>query len=109
MERLKIEVKNDVEAAAVQEILFKMGYSWQGVGKNVFNTSKKYFYTDVDGCIMYGSDEAYFKLNHSYRNLVLKTEHTLVEVTRDKITIGGVQYYKDEFEEAVKNLQPAKD
>lgn len=109
MECMKIGVANPKEAETVQQILFDLGYSWAHHGKNFFRTDKRYFYTESCGDILWGDNESDFEQMGKYKEFSLEYSPSLVEKAREKITIGGVKYYKDEFEEAVKNLQPAKE
>ena len=119
MNKIKIKINggkgNSEESKKVQEVLFKLGYSWN-LGKSPRYLDAGFIYGADDGGLTWGvasdSGLAWFEdsVNHPgfvEVRLVEQTTYGIEEIPnqRETIKIGDAVYDKQQFEEAVKNLK----
>jgi hypothetical protein len=102
MQRLKIYVKSAVHSAAVQEVLFKLGYRWNLQPKQeVKYAHKPYLFTDVDGDMTHTEDKTYFE-----RDTRTLANFDWVEGAKRKIILDGktIEISEDSFQALKKSL-----
>ena len=63
MQAMKFKVTSPEQSKRLQEVLFKLGYSWAGE-KVVKRSNAPYLYTDPDEDILWSNHAAYFDTNH---------------------------------------------
>jgi hypothetical protein len=103
---------NEEYSRKVQEYLFSQGVTWNDLTNGTVPLWCKYFalFVGNDGNLMYGNyDKSVFDSLSSYEEMKLieTVTFTLEEViVREKICIGGKDYYIDELEVALKNIKP---
>ena len=85
----------------VQEILFGLGYRWRGAGTSANDTTMFYIRTDSDGLLSHGDRKT---LMDEFSGETIDVSWMVEE--RETITIGDNEYYKDELETALKNINP---
>jgi hypothetical protein len=101
--------KEDCLSNDLQRLLFAWGNKWQcGIGAVVQNVFCDYIFIGPDGLMAQGNEVDY--LNHKYPiyHVETRTQIIIVEspIRREKISIGGNEYYTDELEIALKNIKP---
>jgi hypothetical protein len=111
-----IRVNSPEESAAVQEWLFEQGITWwrnYTVVKHTFSRylTNSYSSGDVEPHLMFGTNEI-DKFSDQRKELkvifekVLRVEKVITPEIREKIEVGGKQYYKEDVEKALQLLKP---
>ena len=103
--------ENPIYSKKVQEYLFTQGFRWNGVcnDKGVNFIYKSTIVANNRGILFYGiyTKSAFDSLTYTEMKLIETVSYSLEEVKqREKICIGGKEYYKDELEVALKNIKP---
>lgn len=121
MKELKFRVYSKEHSKAIQEVLFKLGYSWIGY-QDIKYTYGSYLYVESDGCIMHGQekdffntdlskestlDELYKMLNEERFELELNDSHTAV-IKNDVVKVGCQEFTFDKIEELNKLIMKYK-
>ncbi len=110
--KIWIGENNEEYSRLVQEYLFSKGATWNGgtKGTDVNRVKCPALFVNDDGNLMYGNyDKSVFDSLSPYEEvkLVETVSYSLEEViVREKISIGGNEYYIDELEVALKNIKP---
>ena len=96
---LKIRVGKD--GKALRKHLVSLGHSW-GVDDG------RYIFISDSGTIVHGYDDIVFKESKKLQAKLVETvSYSLEEVKqREKICIGGKEYYLDELTKALENIKP---
>lgn len=104
---MKIWIGDNPELSKmVQEALFKKGYEWVCGNKMVRCTGFKCLFVSNYGLITWSDSRSDFKENDSPEATFSDIFHDIPE--RETITIGNQKFYKDDFENAVKDLEVVK-
>jgi hypothetical protein len=101
--------KEDCLSRDLQERLFFFGNKWQyGIGAVVQNVFCDYIFIGPDGLMSQGTEVDYLRHKYPIFHVETRTQIVIVEspIRREKISLGGKEYYKDELEVALKNIKP---
>lgn len=107
----KIRIATPAISRAIQEDLFKQGYTWRLAGNTPAHVHADFLYASEDGFLTFGEDDTNFD-NKSYPEMIYTTESKLSVVskkpTRTKIVLFGKTYFKDELDAALATLRTAQ-
>jgi hypothetical protein len=111
LSQVKIKVPSEGISRAVQEELFKQGYSWPTSGKTPSHLDEEYLFAYPSGAITHSSDSDTFRRNGGVE-VIAVTESRLAVVefkpVRDKVVVFGKTYYKDDVDAALAKLEVAR-
>jgi len=96
MKAMKFNIGSDPALSEkVQNILFGMGYTWQSGATHVKETNSR---------TLYASDNIIFIGNMSKAH-IKEINIDWLRSDRETVKVGDITFYKDEFEEATKDLR----
>jgi len=109
---IKIEIENN--GKAIQEYLFSEGNAWNSYTSIREINHRKFLYVGSLGLLFLNGtdgtdlpDTCEYQKNMPIMKLIETVSYHLEEViVREKICIGGQDYYTDELEVALKNIKP---
>lgn len=111
-----IRVNSPEESAAVQVWLFEQGMEWRFGSKTVLHTASPFLTTtrksgEVGNYLMHtcAGGEIYSGCKEIKVNFTLSVDSVEYPELREKVEIGGKQYYKEDVEKALQLLKPVEE
>lgn len=89
------QTSNEEESKQIQQYLFGLGYSWNGV-KEVGETDARYLFTESDGTLEFANMFLHEEWADTYPMKGLKVTYELYDL-EDLINIDGVMYKRQEL------------
>jgi hypothetical protein len=102
---MKFWIGNDEKLSErVQQMLFSLGYAWSIGHRKVQFKEAVYLCTSSSGLLMYGSTREVFEATPSEPKVEINIDW-LRSAQREVVTIGDQKYYKDDLENALKDIK----
>lgn len=107
MKAVKIRVKSPEHSEVIQKMLFAAGCGWVYGGKEARNTDEPFLFVDTLGRLTHClGDDQYFLESPEPE---VDFDWCIPEIPeRETIEIGGVEYYADEVEARLRELNPVE-